>query len=343
VQRWAQALQSVHGDIDARSTGHCFACGLFGLSAPPIWLAVYLGDRAIAEALLKQGASADAICSPCERSEEGGARKSCSVGGQSPLHVAVARGSLDCVQRLCALRASPDAKVCFALRCDADEPEWNDATGTFEGGLTGMSALQLAAGHMADSEMCTLLLEYGADTSMLSSNDTSPPPLASLLRPLKSAEGETIECPICLMPVLELTAQWTPCCVRAFHEHCISALTTPACPMCRTRLPARERGHGRCHGAASSSASAAVGRDVADWASGSASMLEVMMRSTAAENRERTLALSFRSAAFEPISAEAAEGDGGGFNGTASTTRERVREVVDGYYAWRRSDPRRSS
>ena len=231
VTRWG-TICAASGAIDCRCAAHSKG-GIFSLCAPPLWLAVYRGDGAIAEVLLKAGASPDGAARSCP----GGGHSTCEIGGQSALHLAVGRGALDCVQRLVSLRAAPDAPVCFGLEEEADEPEWNEATESFEGGLAGLTVLQLAALRSSDTTMCELLLSHGADSTSISE---LPPTmqlrcegLAPKLRMLCGDDGQPLDCPICLAPIVGLTAEWTVCCVRGFHAHCLQGLDT--CPMCRTR------------------------------------------------------------------------------------------------------------
>lgn len=242
VSKWGALCATKAGALDDRTTPHCVGCGPFALCATPLWHAVYHGQRDIVECLLQAGASAEVASRSCPA--EGS--RSCSIGGQTALHIAVARGSADCVRRLCNLKASPDMQQCFALRSEDDEPEWNDKTGEFEGGLAGWSALQIAASHLVDSTLCSLLLAHGADVDALSSSKPGAADaldagcregeeLSKLLRPVRGGDDEALECPICLQPLLALTTQWTPCCIRAFHAHCIRGITS--CPMCRTALP----------------------------------------------------------------------------------------------------------
>ena len=130
-----------------------------------------------------------------------------------------------------------DAPLCFVVD-EEDEPEWDEASGTFSHGLEGLCALQLAA-LRSDDRMCSLLLAHGADASALtrlaSAATTSlPAEFSARLKPLVGEDGEALDCPICLEPLLKLTSQWTPCCLRPFHASCLARLS--ACPMCRSSL-----------------------------------------------------------------------------------------------------------
>lgn len=306
VEEWGKLCAKCDNGLDARASKHVFG-GQFALTAPPIWLAAYKGDVAMVEALLKAGASADAKASTC-----GGRR--CAVGGQSALHLAVSRGALDCVQRLCNLRAQPDAPLCFPLASEDDEPQYDEDTDSFDSGLVGLSVLQLAALRSPDAALCSLLLAHGADASclvamppaLMRSRGQAGMSLAPQLKPLSGEDGEPLDCPICLQPVLALTAQWTPCCVRGFHSHCLRGLGT--CPMCRHQLPSAQ--------AASSVLT------VQDPTQSSATVLEVSMRSTAAENRAAALALSFNSAAFQRLN-------------QADDSDPRIHDNPTGNYGWR--------
>ena len=151
------------------------------------------------------------------------------------LHVAVSRGASDCVQRLLALGAAADHPLCFAVDAD-DEPEWDEKSESFTLGLAGLTVLQMAA-LRGDSHLCGLLLSHGADGGSLarmpSHHKLSDSTLIGPeLKPLIGDDGEPLECPICLSALLSLTAEWTPCCVKPFHSHCLRGLHQ--CPLCRT-------------------------------------------------------------------------------------------------------------
>ena len=229
VTHWA-TLCSEYGTIDRRLGSHSIG-GLFALSAPPLWLAVYRGDLVCAKSLLEHGADPNAVAVCCP------GRAGCSVGGQSPLHLATSRGSSDCVHRLLRGGASVEPPLCFAVSA-VDEPEWEETTGTFDGGLAGLSALQLASLRAGNSpELCALLLAHGADSTALArlpaafGGESAP---AAALRVVLDEEGAPLECPICLQEVVQLTCEWTPCCLRVFHRHCLRRTAT--CPMCRHPL-----------------------------------------------------------------------------------------------------------
>lgn len=232
VARWGTICAQTDGMLDCRCAAHCSKGASFALCAPPLWLAAYRGDSNIVEVLLKAGASPNAVAQECS-----GSMRSCEVGGQTVLHLAVSRGSLECVQRLCSLRAQPDLPMCFALLSEDDEPEWNEATDQFEGGLMGLTVLQLAALRSTDERVCAALLAAGADVAPLASIPSTRPAksldLVPKLRLLKTDEGEPLDCPVCLEPIVTLSAEWTPCCVRGFHAHCLRGLDK--CPLCRTR------------------------------------------------------------------------------------------------------------
>ena len=85
ILHWGTLCAQVEGKLDCRCTRHCTKGGQFSLTAPPVWWAVYHGNLAIVEALLRAGASADAVSAPCP----GGGKLSCEIGGQSALHLAV--------------------------------------------------------------------------------------------------------------------------------------------------------------------------------------------------------------------------------------------------------------
>lgn len=219
--------------IDVRAAPHCSGV-LCALSAPPLWLAVYKRDRASVLALLKQKADADCRAQPCPAA--GGRAADCHVGLQSALHVAVSRSHAECVGALLGLGADACAPQCFAVDED-DEPEYDERTDSFDDGLSGLSALQLAA-VKGDDGLCQLLLAHGADAASLEKLPASfgplPPAIAAATARLTGDDGEPLECAICMDEVRTLTAEWTPCCVRAFHRHCIAGLAS--CPLCRTRL-----------------------------------------------------------------------------------------------------------
>lgn len=155
----------------------------------------------------------------------------------SALHLAVSRGAEQSVAKLLSLGANSTAPLCFPVD-EVDEPEWDEPSGSFTNGLAGLNALQLAA-LRSDSKMCSLLLAHGADASSLArlpgaTAASLPAALAPQLAPIKGDDGEALECPICYEPLLRLTSEWTPCCVRPFHAYCIAQLTS--CPMCRSSL-----------------------------------------------------------------------------------------------------------
>ena len=232
VEKWL-SLCSVQG-LDSRCASHS-GTGPFVLCASPLWLACYRGDRATVETLLRYSGGkldADAVACGCAGN---GRAKDCTVGWQSVLHVAVARGASDTVGLLLRAGADANAPCCFA--CDEDdEPEWDEDAGVFGGGLKGLSALQLAA-LRSDESLCALLLSHGADPTTLRSmpeGQSLPPALAPQLTPILGEDGEPQECPICYESLIRLSCVWTPCCARPFHSHCIRGLD--ACPMCRAKL-----------------------------------------------------------------------------------------------------------
>ena len=261
ITHWAALCATTEGGLDCRSGAHSVKGGIFALSAPPLWLAAYRGDHVLVELLLRHSASPDCISEAC-----GG--RHCGVGGTSALHSAVARGLIDSAQRLLSLKASPDAAMCFGLATEEDEPEWNEESGKFEGGLVGLTVLQLAALRSKEPSLCSALLAYGADAAKLHTLPaevvrSSSSELAPLLKPLSGEDGEDLDCPICLSAVLQLNAEWTPCCVKAFHSHCLRGLTS--CPMCRTKL---DRGGGHAHGGGAGSHNVSSERASAQPASG---------------------------------------------------------------------------
>lgn len=230
---WA-AECAKQGVLDRRAERHRSG-GAFLLSASALWLAVYRGDVETAMQLLHASADPDARAAPCA-----GASGACAVGGQSALHVALARGATSCVRCLLAHNAAPSTRLCFSVS-ETDEPEWDDDAGVWIGGLAGLSALQLAAQRArstsdSHAQICHLLLSHGADTSDLASvKPDASPALAPLLRPVATADGEALDCPICLSELLALNSVWTPCCLRPFHTHCLRRQSR--CPMCRSELP----------------------------------------------------------------------------------------------------------
>lgn len=231
---WA-GLAAQHDILDQRAERHRSG-GAFLLSAPPLWLAVYSADVTLTLQLLDAGADPDARATACV-----GGSGSCDVGGQSALHVAVARGESGCVRCLLSHKAAMDAPFCFGV-ADEDEPEWDEPSATWVGGLVGLSALQLSAQRAhsttdTSAQICRALLSRGADGSTLqvatSSTSTAMTPLLQVVR---TAEGDALDCPICLSEVLIFNSVWTPCCATPFHDHCLTRQTK--CPMCRTALPA---------------------------------------------------------------------------------------------------------
>jgi hypothetical protein len=236
--RWV-ALAAQHDVLDQRAERHR-AGGAFLLSAPPLWLAVYSADVALTHQLLGAKADPDVCAAACA-----GGSGACNVGGQSALHVAVARGASGCVRCLLSHHATVEASFCFGV-ADNDEPEWDEQTATWVGGLVGTSALQLAAQRSqsaadAFGQICRALLSHGADGSRLQvaakSRGSMAMPMAPLLQAVRTADGEVLDCPICLSELLVINSVWTPCCVTPFHDHCLGREMT-RCPMCRTTLPA---------------------------------------------------------------------------------------------------------
>ena len=132
VDQWASVCAQTDGALDCRCAAHV-GSRTSTLCATPLWLAVYRHcsglpqSRELVHLLLKAGASPNCVAQPC------GGYTLCEVGGQSALHLAVSRGSLEIAQRLLSLRAAVDAPVCFALLAEEDEPEWNEAREAFEG------------------------------------------------------------------------------------------------------------------------------------------------------------------------------------------------------------------
>lgn len=234
---WA-SLAAEHSILNQRAERHRSG-GAFLLSAPPLWLAVYSADVALTHQLLRAGAEPDVCARACA-----GGSGACDVGGQSALHVAVTRhclsGANGCVGCLLSHRAAVDAPFCFGV-ADEDEPEWDELSSTWVGGLVGLSALQLAAQRAqstidASAQICRALLSYGADGSTLQAA-TSSVEMAPLLQAVMTANSEeALDCPICLSEILTINSVWTPCCARCFHDHCL--IRQKRCPMCRTDLPA---------------------------------------------------------------------------------------------------------
>lgn len=315
----AQCAKS--GMLDHRTANHCTGDGALLLSAPPLWLAVYREDHVLVLALLRAGADPDGSSDACA-----GGSCACTVGGLSALHIAVLRGAAGCAQCLLSLRASADLRMCFGVLED-DEPEWEESSQAFVGGLGGLSALQLAAQRSkstsdALAQICRALITHGASTTSLraaptcspthSSSPAAPSPsspsMAPLLRALTTSDGEPIDCPICLAEVLALNAVFTPCCAHPFHAHCLKSQVK--CPMCRTPMPEEDRariGH-------AAHASAGGGHAAADGQPAGVSRLDVFMQQTNAERREAALALAFQSAAFSDEMARPGVDCGGGSN-----------------------------
>lgn len=196
------------------------------------WFACYRGDEGLVEALLRHNADPSTASAACE---PGAASAACAAaGGESALHVAILRGrrSLGVCGQLLALGAAPDARLCFAVDAD-DEPEWNEQSQAFEGGLAGLSALQVATRRCP--RVCAMLRAAGADGSAAARLPPRPaPPAACELA--RGDDGEPLECAICLSEVELRVCSRTPCCNHAFHGHCLRRVCT--CPMCRAPMPA---------------------------------------------------------------------------------------------------------
>ena len=298
VSRWGKLCAESHC-LDARGSTHSIA-GLFALNASPLWFAVYRQQIDVAEALLRANGDPNTSANACL------GRSECTVGGQSALHVALSRGSADCVRRLLEVGASPDDCLCFPVD-EKDEPEWDEASSSFSGGLSGLTALQLAAVR-SDERLCELLLSHGAEASDLGKLSEVVPEMVitPALRPLLSDDGEAIECPICMDTVVRLTAQWTPCCLRAFHKHCLDKITT--CPMCRQKLTRTEEDD-----FAWVEGSSSVGVSAAELTTDSSSRRpHNSLQSTALHNR--ALELAFSGEWFD-------QGDTGARSGGGDTSR----------------------
>ena len=274
--------------------------GPFALSAPPLWLACYRGDRATARELLRTGrCDVNAVACGCSG---GGRAKDCKLGGSSVLHVAVRRGAADAVRRLLSAGVDACAPCCFPV-AEADEPEWDEKASKFGSGLKGLSALQLSA-LRSDEALCSLLLTHGADAATLRTlphGATLPAALAPQLAPLAAEDGEALECPICYDGLVRLTTAWTPCCCRPFHEHCLRGLA--ACPLCRAPLgTAGGGGGGEPRGDAELAAALASAQpEVAAAAGGGrapARRPHNSLRSTV--NHERALELAFSGPQWGP-------------------------------------------
>ena len=148
------------GVLDRRCSRHWG--GFFAVCATPLWLACYRGDNELAATLLRHGADANAISTACA-----GSGRTCEVSGLAALHVAVSRNTRmpSVYGTLLALGAAPDLPMCFAVDT-VDEPEWNEETNSFESGLVGLSALQVAAAR-SKVDVCATLLANGADSTQV--------------------------------------------------------------------------------------------------------------------------------------------------------------------------------
>ena len=91
----AAAAGDVPKLIELLARGECVVNEQDHLGCTPLWHAVYHGQRDIVECLLQAGASAEVASRSCPA--EGS--RSCSIGGQTALHIAVARGSAARVPR----------------------------------------------------------------------------------------------------------------------------------------------------------------------------------------------------------------------------------------------------
>lgn len=239
--------QCSRAELDSRCAPHCVGHP-FALCATPLWLAVYNKNVSMVEALLQSMQGSDEatknIGAAAVVCPGAGHSKDCTVGGLTVLHLACTRDKADCVAKLLSLGASSSQLLCFPVD-EVDEPEWDEEKDVFSAGLSGLNALQLAAVR-SDDRMCTLLLAHGADASSLTqlpscASTSLPAALAPKLLPVRSEDGEELECPICYEPLLRLNSEWTPCCARPFHAHCLSRLS--ACPLCRSSFYGSDDSH----------------------------------------------------------------------------------------------------
>ena len=229
------AMHCSRRSINSRAAAH--ALGAHCLTASPAWYAAYRGDEETLQLLLGSGALASSISNECD----GGA---CDLGGQSALHVAVAKRSTGCVRELLALGADPHLPMCFPVD-RIDQPAWNADSCAWTVGVAGMDALHVAAHRRHDG--CVALLEAAPQTSASASAAAMGAVMGGPhvpMQPLESEDGSRAECPICIMPLSEhevlRDVEWVACCGRAFHSACLSRLEATSyaavsrkCPTCR--------------------------------------------------------------------------------------------------------------
>ena len=229
--------------LNSRAAPH--ALGMHCLSAPPLWFAAYKGDADTVRVLLNRGTRvADCISSDCD----GGLGHACGLGGQSALHVALARRASGCVRELLDFGCDPNLLMCLPID-RADQPAWDDSTCSWTVGVAGLGALEVALHKQSERHArCAELLaaathrgEGSSPSSLASSSNPQAAPYVPM-QPLESEDGSRAECPICLMPLSETQIrgiEWVQCCGRAFHEARLARLvetgtgSASKCPTCR--------------------------------------------------------------------------------------------------------------
>ena len=257
VARWG-VLCASHSRIDERQAKRRTDHMLFCASGAPVLLAAYNGDCEILEQLV--AAKPECVGSTIAWCVEGGC-----AGGRTALHTAVSRRSPSCVARLLALGADASLPMCWRLEWDEGEAEWDEAAGRWTGGCLGWTALRLAAARGHDTA-CRALLAHGASPhDDLTVPTVQPAEWGARARAVLDADGQPVECCVCLEGVLTLDGGRFPC-GHTLHLQCAGRLKTVGwaapgnemiseCPLCRTPMETGPRGLmdascrlARCHG-----------------------------------------------------------------------------------------------
>ena len=241
VQRWGMLCAS-HGRIDERQAKRRTDHMLFCVSGAPVLLAAYYGDVEMLQLLVT--ARPECIGSTCAWCVEGGC-----AGGRTALHTAVSRQSPSCVARLLALGADASLPMCWRLEWDEGEPEWDEAAQRWTGGCFGWTALRLAAARGHDAA-CRVLLAHGASPHDLVVQTASSAWGGDPTRAVLDADGQPVECCVCLEGVLAAAGgRWE--CGHTLHLQCAGRLKkvcsaageqTAECPLCRAPLETGPQG-----------------------------------------------------------------------------------------------------
>ena len=214
IQRWG-VLCASHGRLDERQAKRRTDHMLFCASGAPVLLAAYHGDGEIIQSLVT--ACPGCIGSTISWCIEGGC-----AGGRTALHTAVGRRSASCVSRLLALGADASLPMCWRLEWDEGEAEWDEATGRWTGGCFGWTPLRLAAARGHDAA-CRVLLANGASPHDLVVGTVSAAWVGDPMRAVLDADGQPVECCVCLEGVLAAAGGRFEC-GHTLHLQCAGRL-----------------------------------------------------------------------------------------------------------------------